>query len=241
MMMTLIHFPASSDPLHARFLTILPTIERHGQIYFRHEKCSAKKADRIAEMVGLAWQWFVRLTERGKDATGFPSALAVLAARSVRCGRRIAGMVKTSDVMNERTQYRRGFVVVPLPSSTATPHEDRLDKPHGQRQQDEFEQRLQHNLVTPVDEQVQFKLDFAAWLHTLTARERRLIRAMLRNERTKDLSRYFEVSPGRVSQLRRQFRDDWRRFIGDAVIGGPRRARKARHQGSSSGPNRPVK
>lgn len=234
-------FPAAPDPLHARFLTILPTIERHGQIYFRHEKCSARKADRIAEMIGLAWQWFVRLTERGKDATGFPSALAVLAARAVRCGRRVAGMGKARDVMNEQTQYRRGFIVVPLPMCTATPHDDRLGKPHGQRHQDEFEERLQHNLVTPVDEQVQFKLDFAAWLHTLTARERRLIRAMLRNERTKDLSRHFELSQGRVSQLRRQFRDDWRRFIGDAVIGRPRRARKERRQNSSSRPNRVVK
>ena len=58
-----------------------------------------------------------------------------------------------------------------------------------------------------------FRIDFPAWLKTLTARERRLVRAMARNERTTDLSREFGVSPGRISQLRRAFMEDWRRFI----------------------------
>jgi hypothetical protein len=204
----------------------LPKIARHGQVYFRHENDADKKADRIAEMIGLAWQWFVHLTERGKDPTCFPCALAVLAARAVKCGRRVAGMVKARDVMNELAQHRHGFVVASLSTSPATSRDNLFGKPHGQRQQDEFEERLQHNLVTPIDEQVQFKLDFADWLHTLTARERRLIRAMLRNERTKDLSRQFELSQGRISQLRRQFRDDWRRFLGDEVIGRQRTPRK---------------
>ena len=66
-------------------------------------------------------------------------------------------------------------------------------------------------------DQVAFRIDFPAWLATLTARERRLIRAIARNERTKDLSRMFELSQGRISQLRREFRDDWRRFCEDAT------------------------
>jgi hypothetical protein len=63
---------------------------------------------------------------------------------------------------------------------------------------------------------VQFRIDFPAWLKTLTGRERRMIRLMARNERTLDLSRQFELSPARISQLRREFRDDWLRFIADA-------------------------
>jgi hypothetical protein len=38
---------------------------------------------------------------------------------------------------------------------------------------------------------------------------------MARNKRTLDLSRQFELSPARISQLRREFHDDWRRFLGD--------------------------
>jgi hypothetical protein len=38
---------------------------------------------------------------------------------------------------------------------------------------------------------------------------------MANNEGTLDLSRQFELSPGRISQLRREFCDDWRRFCGE--------------------------
>jgi hypothetical protein len=37
------------------------------------------------------------------------------------------------------------------------------------------------------------------------------------NERTKHLSRRFKVTPSRISQMRREFRDDWRRFVGDGT------------------------
>ncbi len=62
---------------------------------------------------------------------------------------------------------------------------------------------------------MQFRIDWPAWLATLTARERRLIRAMAQNERTKDLSRQFDLSPARISQIRREFREDWTRFCGE--------------------------
>lgn len=42
-----------------------------------------------------------------------------------------------------------------------------------------------------------------------------MIRAMSQNERTTDLSKQFEVSPARISQLRREFHDDWERFCGE--------------------------
>ncbi len=62
-----------------------------------------------------------------------------------------------------------------------------------------------------------FRIDFADWLSTRTDRERRLIEDMARNERTQGLSRRFELSPGRISQLRRAFHDDWQRFQGDTA------------------------
>ena len=69
-------------------------------------------------------------------------------------------------------------------------------------------------------DQAAFRIDFPAWLGTLTGRERRLIRAMARNERTKDLSRQFEVSPARISQLRRAFHLDWLHFHGENAPSG---------------------
>jgi len=84
----------------------------------------------------------------------------------------------------------------------------------GLRAQDAYEEHLHDNTVTPVPDQVQFRLDWAAWLRTLTGRERRMTRMMARGERTMDVGRQFELSPSRVSQLRSEFRQDWHRFCG---------------------------
>jgi hypothetical protein len=107
-------------------------------------------------------------------------------------------------------------MVESLPISPRTNHEQIYSLPRGQQLHDAFEERLRDNTITPVPDQVQFRLDWPQWLATLTGRERRMIRAMARNERTKDLSEAFEVSPARISQMRREFHDGWQRFCGDA-------------------------
>jgi hypothetical protein len=200
--------------LHAAFLSILPRVERHGRIHFRHLR-PHRKADAIQEMRALAWKWFLRLHQRGKDPADFVTTFATLLARAVDSGRRLAGMAKAKDVMNPATQRRHGFRVEPLPNSTRTSNDRPYASPVGQALLDAFEERLRDNTVTPVPEQVQFRLDFADWLRTLTARARPIIPAMSCNERTLDPSREFELSPSRISQLRREFYDGWRRFFGD--------------------------
>jgi hypothetical protein len=170
-------------------------------------------------MVAVCWKWYVRATEQGKDVSQFVSALATYAARAVHSGRRLAGMERAKDVMNRATQRRRGFKVEPLPASTRTTHEELYGAARGQRLRDAFEERLRDNTATPPDEQAMFRIDFADWLGTLTGRQRHLIRAMARNERSKDLSRQFELSPSRISQLRREFHEDYRRFLGDLADG----------------------
>ena len=193
----------SRDDLQARFLGMLPRIETHARIFFRALACPAKKEDAIQETVAICWMWFLRLAKRGKDASQFVSTLASLAARHVKDGRRLCGREKSKDVLSPLAQTRRGFLVGTLPAATRHGHENLWGSPHGQEQQDAFEERLQDNHVTPVPDQVAFRLDFPAWLQTLTLRERRIINAMMQNERTNELSRQFEVSPGRISRLRR--------------------------------------
>jgi hypothetical protein len=200
--------------LHARFLAILPRVELHGRIYFRHLG-PHRKADALQEMRALAWKWFLRLHERGRDPADFVTSFATLLARAVNSGRRLAGMERSKDVMNPAAQRRHGFQVEPLPASTRVSHEELYGPARGQQRLDTFEERLRDNTVTPVADQVQFRIDWPAWLATLTGRERRLIRAMALNVRTLDLSRRFELSPSRISQLRREFYLDWHRFLGD--------------------------
>src|SRR5262249_40435352 len=108
----------SSDPLQEAFLRLLPRIELHGQVVFRTVKCPDQQQEAIAEMVALAWRWFVRLHRQGKDPREFPSALAIFAARQVRSGRRLCGQEKARDVLSPVAQQRGQVKVEALPHST---------------------------------------------------------------------------------------------------------------------------
>jgi hypothetical protein len=200
--------------LQARFVDIMPRIEYQARIYFRDVKCVVRKADCIAEAVAIAWKWFCQLAKKGKDASKFVCALATLAARAVRNGRRLGAGERANDVMSSVAQRRHGFVVQSLPY-TRRSHEDLNGDGQDQRLHDAMEERLVDNTMTPPPDQAVFRIDFSKWLKTLSARERRIIRAMSVDERTKDLGKRFSLSPGRISQMRREFRDDWRRFVGD--------------------------
>jgi hypothetical protein len=200
--------PPSAEQLHVAFLLILPRIETHARIWSRHLTCPGLKEDFVCEAVALAWRSFVRLAQRGKDATQFPSALATGVVRAVRSGRRLAGQERSRDVMSAAAQRRHGFRVEELlPPSAA--YERLKSEPLGQRLHDAFEERLRDNTLTPVIDQVVFRLDFQDWLGTLTARNRRVVDHLMAGEGTGDVARKFGLSPGRVSQLRRQFEDGW--------------------------------
>jgi hypothetical protein len=112
------HFAA----LHAQFLVILPRIEIHGPIYFR---CLSQhqNADAIQEMRALAWKWFLRLRECGKDPADFMISFTTLLARAVNSGRRLTGAEKAKDAMNPATQRRHGFDVESLPTSFRTSYD----------------------------------------------------------------------------------------------------------------------
>ncbi len=199
--------PASRTPvlvpedLHARFLLVLPRIERHGRVYFRHLRCPHRKEDAVQEMVALCWKWFVRLAERGKDPTRFPSALATFAARAVRSGRRLCGQEKPKDALSPLAQALKGFAVAALPDRDAL-------------SPNPLSEALADNTRSPVDEQACFRIDFPAWLRTLPRRDRRLVEGMALGHRTADLARRFRLSAGRVSQMRREFKRGWDRFTG---------------------------
>src|SRR4051812_32244199 len=131
--------------LQAGFLFILPRIELHARISFRSVKCPDKQQDYVQEACSLAWKWFVRLTQRGKDPTGFVSVIANYAVRAVKSGRRVCGQEKAKDAMSPLAQQRHGFTVESLPPSTSRSHEQLYSTPHGQRLMDAVEERLRDN------------------------------------------------------------------------------------------------
>src|SRR5215471_842898 len=204
--------------LQTIFLTdVLPRVEGHGSIYFRHVKCADRKEELLAEMRGLAWKWFITLVRRGKDVLAFVSALANYAARAVNSGRRVCGHERKRDVFSPVAQRLHGFAIESLPQATSTSHEHLYASPHGQERLDAFEERLRDNTQTPPPDQAAFRIDFPVWRLTHSERDRRLIDTLMVGGRTKEVSRLFGLSQGRISQKRRQFMEDWRRFCGEPV------------------------
>ena len=147
---------------------------------------------------------FAKLDARGKDATQFVSALATLAAKAVRSGRRLAGMERAKDPLNTRTQQRRSFFVKRL-SDVDTMSDSALAE------------ALTDNTVTPPPDAAAFGVDFPRWLNSLSDRDRRLAEQLMIGERTLDTAHLFRMSPARVSQLRRELSDDWARFHGEVI------------------------
>jgi hypothetical protein len=193
-----------AHPQDAFTAVVMPAVERHAEIYFRHIKCRHRKADLVAEAVGMAWTWFCRMAERGKDGTQFPTAIASFAAKAANSGRRVVGEEKAKDVLSPIAQWRLGFAVLRLPdfsTLSASP----------------LEEALHDNTLTPVDEQAAFRLDFAAWLATYDCRRRDMLVDMGLGLRAHEIADKYRVSGSRISQMRREAADNWLRFHGELV------------------------
>jgi hypothetical protein len=104
--------------------------------------------------------------------------------------------------MSTSTQRKRGFAVGSLRELGA-----RLGSP--------LAEALEDNTISPVLDQVAFRLDFPAWRRTRSERDRRIIDTMMTGESTAKLARLFGVSSARISQLRREFHQDWHLFCGE--------------------------
>src|SRR5262245_65165402 len=197
------HPPVQPPPkhLHAGFLALLPRIERLARHYFRHVACPGRQADAVAEAVALAWAWYRRCAEQGRDAARFALSLALLAARAAGSGRRLCGQERAQDALSPRARWRHGFAVVSLTD---------LAPVSG----DPLVEALRDNTATPPDQQAAFRIDFAAWLRRLGRHRRRVARRLMLGERPGDVARWVGVTPGRVSQLRRELERDWQAFYG---------------------------
>lgn len=181
---------------------IQPAVERHAAVVFRGAGADAK-AEATQAMLAVAWKWFRRLAERGKDGTEFPSAIATLAAKHVRAERGVCGQ-RSRDVMSKTAQRRHGFSVGKLPdySTLGT---------------NPLQAALMDNRQTPPPDAAAFRIDFPTWLAKWSDRDRRMILDLAQGERTLDVSRKYGISAGRVSQRRREYLADWERFHGMAA------------------------
>jgi hypothetical protein len=185
--------------LQTRFLALLPRIETHARIYFRHLKYPHQREEALAECLALCWWWFIRLVRRGKNPEAFITVLADFAARAVSSGRRLCGQEKVNEVLSPVAQRRHRFTVQrlhPCGSPAGSPWDD----------------ALKDNTQTPVPSQVIIRVEFPIWRSRRNKQDQRIINRLLLGEQTGAVAQAFDLSPGRIARLRRQFHDDWLRF-----------------------------
>jgi hypothetical protein len=195
--------PNSNDEpaWHDGFLALLPGVYEQLRFAFR-SMASERREDAIAECLASAAVAYARLHEQGKAELAYATPLAQYAARQFRAGRRVGGHLNCDDVLSHHAQRRHGIVV------------ERLDRrePNGQWKEILVEDRT----CTPAD-LTAIRIDFADWLTQLTGRSRRIATTLAMGETTKEAATRFELTMGRISQLRGELKRNWERFQGEVL------------------------
>lgn len=192
---------SSIDPItvQALFAEHLPRIEAHARLALRHVFCADSRADLTAELVALAWRHFVALTDRGKKPEEFVTTLALRCSQAVRAGRRLTGCEPAKDALSRVAAVRHGVRVTHLGGAGL---------PEGVEE-------LLVDARAPVPELVAFRIDFPEWRTRIVGRKRAVLDALACGDGTAEVSAKYGLSPGRVSQLRREFLEDWLAFHGE--------------------------
>ena len=132
----------------------------------------------------------------------YPSVLARLGCAQYRAHRRVGAKLNIGDVLSGYCQSRKHVIV------------ERLD--HFDEEENAWQEAVvQDTRSAPVPEIVAFRCDFADWLRSLPRRDRRITATLALGNRTSEVAKRFNVTEGRISQLRRELAESWRAFVGE--------------------------
>ena len=184
----------------AGFLCLLPRIERTARSAFRRLRDDARE-DAVCEVIANCFRAYHRLHERRLLHRAFASPLVRFAVAQYYAGRRVGSSQCGHDcygqqVRNEeQVQFR----------SIGTPREQRQ----------EWLECLTENYRTPVPDQVHYRVEFPRWFRGQSRRNRQIAERLALGYTTAEVARQFRLSPGRISQLRRELHDSWQEFTAD--------------------------
>jgi hypothetical protein len=182
------------------FLGLLPQIREQARFAFRAEE-KERRQELITEVIANCWAAFVRLVERGLVDVIYPSPLARFAIKQVREGRRVGAKLSVRDVSSEYAQRRKRITVGRL---------DRYDDANGCWREVLIEDRKAGPAETAAA-----RIDISVWLDTLPKHKRRIVRTLMTGESTSLTAKKFGVTPGRISQMRRELQAAWADFQGE--------------------------
>lgn len=185
---------------HPVFLPMVPAIGRQARSAFGHLDPEARE-EAVQEVIAYATIAFKELWDRGKAELAYPSVLAQYGIQRMKSGRRVGTPLNVRDVSSGYCQIRQSVAV------------KRLD--HYDRQQGGWLEVLIEDRHAGPAETAAFRIDFPAWLKTLSRRNRRIAWKLALGEAGKNVARWFRVSAGRISQLRRELERSWQAFHGE--------------------------
>jgi hypothetical protein len=194
------HSAQSACHWHEAFLEMVPAIRQHARIAFR-DLTPYSRAEAVDEVVANALVAYARLVQLNKTDVAYPSALARFGVAQVRDGRSVGQRQNVRDVMSRYAQQKKSFKLT------------RLD--HFDEQEHAWQEILVEDKRATPAELAASRIDFAAWLRTLSGRQRRMANLLATGESTNSVATKFRISPARVSQIRRQLERLWEVFSAD--------------------------
>jgi hypothetical protein len=182
-----------------RFLEMLPSIQQQARAAFRSEM-PERQEELIAEVIANAFVAFARLVERGLIDMAYPTPLTQYAIRQVRTGRRVGSKLNVCDVLSRYAQRVKQFKV------------ERLDR---RGEQGQWREVLVEDRRAGPAETAAARIDVGEWFQSLPRKTRKVAETLALGETTKKAARKHRVSPGRISQVRRELLEAWMEFIGE--------------------------
>ena len=197
------HCKKSPPAWHAAFEAMIPTIETHARVAFRHlgrEACQ----EMTQEVICNCCQAYARLVERGKTDVAFPTALAKFGVRQAKEGRKVGSKLNVKDISSDYCQQKKHLLL------------ERLDR-YDSEEQAWSEILVEDRHAGPAETAI-VRLDFSTWLKLLPRRLRKIATFLANGETTSAAARRFGISQGRISQIRRELLSAWRCFQGEEPV-----------------------
>ena len=185
------------DCRQTAFLMILPRIQSQAWNAFQGLSFDLKQ-ELQSEVVGHCWKSFIRLFQLGRHEDVSPMSLASFAIRAVRSGRRMGASLNINDVSSNYCQRRLGIRTTPFCM---------IDQ-NGEKW---AESLIADERARP-DQLVMARIDFSEWLQTLKPLHRKVAEHLSLGESTHSTARIFNLTPGRISQIRRLLEQSWLSF-----------------------------
>ncbi len=185
---------------HKQYLAMLPAIVRYARFASRDLDAEARE-EFVQEVVANTLSAFIRLVELDKADIAYATRLAIYAVAQIREGRQVGTRLNVRDVSSDYCQIQKNVAMKRL---------DHYDCEEGRWLEVLIEDRHAGPAETAAS-----RIDFPAWLKTLSRRNGKIALKLAVGETTRHVAQLFRVSDGRISQLRRELEQSWWAFHGE--------------------------